>query len=475
MDTPLLHFNTGVAHYRAQQHIRARASLIRAAEAPDLRVISHYNLGLNAWAAGNEEEAADWFQRARDQQENEKIRDYAIVALARLQTAQLEADPVVQLRADRRKKEKPIASFEIKARVGAGSDDNIFRAPSEPYIDFSDPALPLVTPEVYSGTYVPIDFRAKYQVNSLKWENFFGAYRLSGRFYDGELENNADEYSHELRFGSEYDRREEDRRSHVYSAFTIAQHDEQYVDPDTGNPRTSNGQEITDRMDYVRYGPRLTTVQSFGNLSFSLRIKGELWDYKETGIVPEYDHEYFLFGGNVQYKFASASLLRFSVEKSSRRYSSRPSFDLDGSQLITNPAVRYDYLEFGLLARQRITDTIWFGFGYELMEREDRYLGYNDFTRDTYKFEFHWSPGRRFDLEIETAYRNYDYPNALAFHEPLAGPKTLETLDAEILGTWRMSRQFSLIAEVDYRETASTDTRIEYDRTRYSLSLVGES
>jgi hypothetical protein len=108
------------------------------------------------------------------------------------------------------------------------------------------------------------------------------------------------------------------------------------------------------------------------------------------------------------------------------------------------------------------------------MEREDRYLGYNDFTRDTYKFEFHWSPGRRFDLEIETAYRNYDYPNALAFHEPLAGPKTLETLDAEILGTWRMSRQFSLIAEVDYRETASTDTRIEYDRTRYSLSLVWE-
>ena len=28
----------------------------------------------------------------------------------------------------------------IRARVGAGSDDNIFRAPSEPYIDFADPA-----------------------------------------------------------------------------------------------------------------------------------------------------------------------------------------------------------------------------------------------------------------------------------------------------------------------------------------------
>jgi tetratricopeptide (TPR) repeat protein len=472
LDTPLLHFNTGVAHYKAGQHIRARESLLKAATDPQLRVIAHYNLGLNAWAAGNEEEAIDWFRRARDQQENEKIRDYAIVALARLEVAQREADPVVQLRADRREKEKPIASYEISARLGAGSDDNIFRAPSQPYIDFSDPTLPVVTPEIYSGTYVPVDFRAKYQVNSLEHENFFGAYRLSGRFYDGDQENNADEYAHELRFGSEFDRREGDRRSHVYSAFAIAQHDEQYVDPDTGNPRTSNGEEITDRMNYIRYGPRLTTVQSFGKLSFALRIKGELWDYEETGIVPEYDHEYFLVGGNVQYKFASWSLLRFTVEKSSRRYSSRPSFDLNGNQLITNPPVRYDYLEYGVLARQRVTDNMWFGFGYELMDREDRYLGYNDFTRDTYNFEFHWSPGRRFDLEFEAAYRNYDYPNAFAFHEPAAGPKTLETLDAELLGTWRLSRHFSLIAEAVYRETASTDTRIEYDRTRYSLSLV---
>ena len=51
---------------------------------------------------------------------------------------------------------------------------------------------------------------------------------------------------------------------------------------------------------------------------------------------------------------------------------------------------------------------------------------------------------------------------------------TLKTLDAELVGTWRLSHHFSLIAEVDYRDTASTDTRIEYDRTRYALSLVWE-
>jgi tetratricopeptide (TPR) repeat protein len=474
MDTPILHFNTGVAHYHAQQHIRARVSLLKSAGTPELRVISHYNLGLNAYAAGNVDEALDWFRRAANQEENDKIRKMAIIAISRLRDEQQTTDPVLVREERRLDKAKPVAGFELRARVGIGSDDNIFRAPSEPYIDFADPALPIVTPEVISGTFVPIDFNAKYAVNSLKWENFFGAYRLSGRFYDGDTENNADEYIHELRFGSEYDRREGERRSRVYSAFTIAQHDEVYTDPDTGNPRTSGGQEIDDRMNYKRYGPELSVIQGFGDFSFGLRMKGQLWDYEDAELVPEYDHEYFVFGGNVQYKFASSSLLRFTVEKSSRRYSGRPSYDLNGNQLVTNPALRYDYLEFGVLARQRITDDIWFGFGYELMDRQDRYVGYNDFRRDAYGFEFHWSPGRRFDLEMNAYYRNYDYPNAFAFNNPVAGPKTLESIDGEFLATFRMTKRLKLVAELVYRETASTDTRIEYDRTRYSLGVVWE-
>jgi len=474
MDSPILHFNMGVANYRAQQHDRARVSLLKSAGTPELRVISHYNLGLNANAAGDVDEALDWFRRARDQEEDRNIRKMAIIAISRLRAEQQTTDPVLVREERRKDKDKPAANFELRARVGIGSDDNIFRAPSDPYIDFADPTLPIVTPEVISGTFVPVDFNARYAINSLKWENFFGAYRLSGRFYDGDTENNADEYIHELRFGSEHDRREGDRRSRVYSAFTIAQHDEVYTDPDTGNPRTSDGQNIDNRMDYKRYGPELSVIQGFGKFSFGLRMKAQLWDYEDAVFVPEYDHEYFVFGGSAQYEFAASSLLRFTVEKASRRYSGRPSYDLNGNQLVTNPAVRYDYLGFGLLARQRITDDIWFGFGYELMDREDRFVGYNDFTRDAYRFEFRWSPGRRFDLDLNAYYRLYDYPNAFAYNNPVAGPKTLESVDGEFLATFRMTRHLKLIAEIDYRETASTDTRIEYDRTRYSLGVVWE-
>jgi hypothetical protein len=437
MNSPLLHYNSGIAHYRAQQHIRARTSLLKAAQSSSLRVIAHFNLGLNAYATGDIDDALNWFRQARDQEENAKIRKLAIIAISRLQREKRAADPVC-VRVEKQRKQRPLANLDLRGRIGFGTDDNIFRAPDQPYVDFSDPALPLVTPEEISGAYLPVDFRAHYAINSLKWESFFGEYRLSGRYYQDKELDAANEFSHEFRFGSEFDRREDSRKSRVYSAFSIAQHDETYFDPDDGTPRTSGGEPIDERMNYVRYGPELSLQKGFERLSFGLRMKGQLWNYEETELVPEYDHEYFLFGGNVQYKFTTTSLLRLTVEKSSRRYGDRPSFDLDGLQLITNPDLRYDYLEVGLLARQRITRNMWFGLGYE-----------------------------------NTAeYSIYDYPNAFAFHNPVAGPKTLETATGEFIASYRMTRHLSMVAEAEYRSTASTDTRIQYDRIRYSIGVV---
>ena len=471
MNTPLLHYNTGVAHYRAQQHIRARRSLLKAAQSASLRVISHYNLGLNAYAAGDIDAALNWFRQARDQEDSAKIHRLAIVALSRLLAEKKASDPMV-VREKKRRTEKKITDFDLHASIGFGTDDNVYRSPNQPYVDFSDPNLPIIYPEVTSGVYVPVGLRAKYSVNSLENELFFGAYRLSGRYYQDADLDSANEFSHEIRFGSEFNFKEENRERRVYSAFSIAQHDETYYDPDDGLPRSVGGVLIDERLNYVRYGPELTMRSGFRRLSFGLRIKGQLWNYDETVTVPEYDHEYLVFGGNLQYKFTATSLLRLSVERSSRRYGDRPSFDLNGQQLITNPSLRYDYLEVGLLVRQRITNTMWFGLGYESSTRTDRYLGYNNYTRDSYNFEFHWLPGRRFDVRAKGYYRIYDYPNAFAFHNPAAGPKTLETADGSLTASYRMTPRLSLVGEVRYRGAASTDTRIAYDRYFYSLGVM---
>ncbi|MDH3531276.1 MAG: tetratricopeptide repeat protein [Gammaproteobacteria bacterium] len=471
MDTPVLHYNMGVAHYRAAQHIRAREALLKAAQSPQLRVLSHYNLGLNAYAAGDIDAALNWFRQARDQEQNADISRLSRIAISRLRAIEKQADPPA-LQAETLRQDRRLTNFELVGSVGFGNDDNVFRTPDQAYIDLSSPNLPLVVPVVASGVFMPIDFRAKYLVNSLKFENFFGEYRLTGRYYQDKALDNANEFSHEARFGSEFRRKTETRERRVYSAFTFAQHDETYYDTDDGSERQLNGEPIDDRLNYVRYGPELAFRQSHAKLSLGLRMKGQLWNYEETGAVPEYDHEYFFLGGNVQYRFTSTSLLRLTVDKYSRRYGDRPAFDRNGQQLITNPTVRYDYIEAGLIARQRITPKMWFGFNLSRTERTDRHLGYNDYTRDQFGLDYHWRAGDRIKVELGGYYRSYDFPNAFAFHNPVAGVKTLETVRGKLHGRFRMTSNLSLVAEAIYDDSASNDVRIDYDRLRFSLGVT---
>jgi hypothetical protein len=471
MDTPLLHYNTGVAHYKAGQHIRARDALQKATRSSSLRQLAHYNLGLNAYAAGDGDEALQWFRYARDDGGNEEIAALARTAIARIRRGQREEDPVYQ-HAVAEQKERDIFDFTYFASLGYGNDSNLFRSPSEPYIDFANPNLPLIVPEVQTGSFLPYDVGAMFMINTYRFEGFYAAYRASGDYYEDRNQSDADEFRHELRVGNEYIREENDREREVYSAFRFAQRDGVYYDPDDGTPRAINGVDIGDRLNYSRYGPDIRFRQRWGRLALGLVAKGYLYDYEDVEVVPSYDHEYFLFSLHTQYTFTRTSLLRITAETFSRRYSDRPSFDLDGSQPIGNPGVRYDYLGLTLLARQRITRNMWVGFEYERVDREDRYAGYNNYVRDHYEFEFHWSPGARFDVELSGYYRNYIYENAFAFNNPALPTKTLETARADAVISYRITPRFSVMLEGRFDDYVSNDTRIQYDRGRYSLGFL---
>lgn len=470
MDTPLLHYNMGVAHYRAKQHGRARESLQKSATYGPLTPISHYNLGLNAYAMGDIDTALRWFRSARDQQQRRDISRLARRAIRQLQDEVEESVPVT-VAAAAEERQRNLTNLDVRLRVGAGNDDNVFRSPSSPYIDLANPAQPLVTPEVQAGFYVPVSLSTKYQVNSMENEGFFGSYRYSGRFYQDENLQAGDEHLQEVAFGSEYRNRSEERETRVYSAFKIAQHTEVYYDPDDGLARDIGGVDISDRMSYLRYGPEFWVRKRLGGFTLGARAKGQLWNYEDVAAVPEYDHEYWRVGINGQYQFTSTSLLRLTAEYYTRRYGDRTAFELDGTQPLGNETIRYDYTEFGVEARQRITNLMWFGVEYTRTDRQDKYLGYNNYIRDTYGAEFHFRFGERFDLEASARYSIYNYENAFAFHEPAAGRKTLESGIARVRATFKMTSSLDLVADYLLREVASNDFRIQYDRMQGMLGV----
>jgi hypothetical protein len=470
MDTPLLHYNTGVAHYKAQQYDRARESLLESSNYGPLQAISHYNLGLTAYAQGYLDEALRWFHRAREQQQRKDISRLANQAITKLNRELALAEPI-KVPATVLERERKFTNFDLRARVGVGIDDNVYRSPSVSYVDLADPAQPLVTPNVQQGTFIPVSVLAKYQVNSLENEGFFGLYRLGGRYFQDAALSNANEYLHEIGFGSEYRRREESRERHVYSAFKFAQHDETYYDPDTGIARNVGGVDIGDRMSYIRYGPEFWMRETFGKLSIGGHAKGQLWNYEETLAVPEYDHEYWEIGVNTQYRFTSTSLLRLTAEYYTRRFGDRPAYELDGTQPVGNPSIRYDYTEYAVEARQRITRAMWFGVAYARTEREDRHVGYNNYFRDEYGAQLHLTFGDRFDFDATAAFRIYNYENALAFNVPIGGRKTLETASGMATATFRMTDTLSLVGEYLYRDVVSNDTRIEYARSQILISV----
>ncbi len=473
LDTPLLHYNTGVAHYKAMQHVRARDALLKASRDPSLRVAAQYNLGLNAFALGNNEEALRWFRLVRDQEQNRILQRYAVVAISRIRDIEAEPDEFeVRVAEVTRAKKRKFADMEFRARIGFGHDDNVFRSPSQSYVDLSDPNQPTVTPTVQSGVFMPVALSAKFKINSLPYEGFYTAYRAIGRYYQDKELDNANEYVLEASLGNEYERQEGSRKRQVSSAFTIAKSDETYYDPDDGVTRVVNGVNVDDRMNYLRYGPELSLRQSHERLAVGMDFVGQLWDYEDTEVLPEYDHEYFSISAYAQYKLAATSLVRLTGETYSRRYGDRPSFDLDGAQRQGNPEVRYDYIAASLRARQRITDSLWFGFDIGRTERTDKYAGYNDYTRDDYEAVIHWKPSRRFKMQAGGVYRLYDYPNAFAFHEPTASIKTQETLDARVSAEFRMTKTLSLAGRARYRETVSNDSRIQYERWEYILGVL---
>ena len=117
--------------------------------------------------------------------------------------------------AKKRKKKKRVAPgqpdsigdragrLSVAASVRFRVDSNIYRSPSEPYVDLSQVTQPTITPAVQSGNFAPVDITVEYLLHGHHGTNYLLSYKLDGDFYLDPLFDNANEVSHVVKIGSD--------------------------------------------------------------------------------------------------------------------------------------------------------------------------------------------------------------------------------------------------------------------------------
>jgi hypothetical protein len=461
VDSPLLHYNLGVTYYRLERFAEAQESLERATHDPTLGPLAAYNLGLAYRATGDFANAQRWFDAAAAE----------IPALTRNVGVSLQPQPSAArsegartLSRDRR--DTPIGEFNIRVDAAYGQDDNPNRSPAEPYVDFSAPGQPLVTPEPVAATYTPVDITADYRLhNEAGDSDFVLGYQLDADYYDDEFAN--DEVTQRLYFGADLVLSEHERRSRsLRPGMFVVQHYQRNFDPDNGIDRDIDGLDVSLLYTYKAAGMDAEFAHSLGAWQWGFDLHLERREHEHAPPVPNFDNELYLGELFVRYAWGDATTLSFELPRYRRVFDEYRARDLAGAMLSTNSTLDYRYTGAGIGVDRRFGQRIDLGFSYLRLTRVDGFVGYADYTQDVVTLRASFRPTSRFFLALGATSRLYDYANAFAYNEPAAGAKELDDMTGELRAEYRVSERWTVSADLATQEVSSTDERAAYSRAR---------
>ena len=473
LDTPLLHYNLGVVHYQLGDFDEAAAEFARATAEPKLTALASYNRGLALRASGDSAGASAAFRMAADSAEDRDLRRLAENAMAPGPAAA--PPPTSTARRSGRYEEAAdarIGEFVLTAAARIGQDDNVYRTPSDPYVDLADAAQPVVSPVPQSASFMPAELHAAYVLgNEAGDTEFLFRYDLDGAFYDAEF-SNATEVDQQFSMGADIVLGESDRRRRALDTqFFVSSHSETNFDPDDGMARDIDGESIDDRFSYHASGIRGEFVHTLGRVTWAFDLHLERDEYERTEVVANYDQDYFYAGVDIDYALRDVTTLRFGLRRYRTLFDARPARDLTGALLDTNPAQQYDYGGLQIGVTRQIGSAIELELDLLRVERTDAFVGYYDYTQDVLRLRAEFHPTSRFDIGLAAVGQSYDYPRAFAFHVATGGPRELEEVGVELAAEFRVMRRLTLSAEVASLDVTSTDARAAHQRTQATLGV----
>jgi hypothetical protein len=208
-----------------------------------------------------------------------------------------------------------------------------------------------------------------------------------------------------------------------------------------------------------------------GRFLFGFDVDYQRRQYEDAGGLENYDHDSYDNRGFVDVEIGPRSEIGFGLRRLRRIYDERRARDLTGALTTTDDFVEYDYRGLDLEFRRLIGTSLIAEIGISRLDRTDMYRGYNDYVQDIASAGITFQPNARLRVSARVSAHNYDFPNAFAYNNPVAGPRELEVSRADIELEYAFTDQLALTVSATTDDSTATDVREQYDQSVASIGV----
>lgn len=368
-----------------------------------------------------------------------------------------------------------VPAAELQVEVGIGYDDNPFLTPDDAYFDQNQ--MVVIEPSGSSGFFLPVKLRGDLTLpRNAERSTFILGYRLRGSFYSSSDTSNADELFARVAPGYHLRLDEERERTLTISPFA-AYNKEIFFDRDTGLGSESGNVDASNRYTYLALGMEVQLQYEVSRM-FDFFVEGlfENRDYENVPGVDSFDQERYQVGGGIGLRFSKAVKLRLDYTYQARDYDDRNARDELGDTADTNPALKYSFQHYGATLRLKPVPQWTLHLDWDRKERDDEYVGYNDYTEDRYRVRSVLRLGK-WRLRATASTKERDFDHAFIFDNPV-DPVSLRTnpLKSYELFEYKLrvekfwTENLRVFAQLQRKDQETEDPRYAYERTR---SMVG--
>ena len=368
-----------------------------------------------------------------------------------------------------------VPAAELEVEVGIGYDDNPFLTPGDAYFDQNQ--MEIIEPNRRSGFFVPVSLRGDLELpRSTGRSRFILGYRLRGNFYGDSDTSNADEMFAKVEPG--YQLRLSEEHERILKIFPFAAYNKEiFFDRDTGLGSESGNVDASDRYTYLALGGEVQLEYEVSRM-FEFFVEGlfEGRDYEDVPGVESFDQNRYQVGSGIGLRFSKIVKLRLDYSYQARDYDERTARDRLGDNADTNPALEYTFQYYGATLRVMPLSKWVINLDWDRKNRDDEYVGYNDYSEDRYRVRSALQLGR-WRLRAMVATREREFDNAFIFDNPIdpvsgqSNPrKSYDMFEYKLRAEVSWTKNLRVFAEVEHKDQDTEDPRYGYARTR---SVVG--